>query len=145
MFINKDLPISLEEIDAIADQEQGSFLGVWDEVQIRGIRKFESRVRGKMIEMFGVCELSEDFFCENKAQLALSLLYYLGAELMSERMSSSRLNRYTSIDRLKAKENRDQFEQEFARMLKDALRIINKNSTGKNERGSIFNTHENLP
>lgn len=144
LFINKDLPISLKQIDAVADSEQLTFLEVWKEVQQRGIKKFVNRVKAGYKELFGICFIEEDWFCENKQQLAHALLYYLGMELMTERLYSDRINRYTTIDRSKAKEQREEFQGEFYIQLKDALELIG-HAKDKRADGDIANYREVLP
>lgn len=143
LFINQDLPISLEEIDKIADSEQVTFLGVWNEVQDRALRKFVIEVKAGYKELFAVCGLSDDWFCENKELLAMPLLYFLGAELMFEKMFSNRINRYTTIDKVKATELRKEFLKEFTNQLKNALELIRGSQCG--EAGAVFKYIESLP
>jgi hypothetical protein len=145
LFINKDLPsISLENIDKLADSEQKTFLGVWDEVQDRGIRKFRIRVKTGYKELFGICNVEDDWFCDNRQALAMPLLYFLGAELMIERIYSSRINRWTTnIDKQKAIDLRGEFEDEFITQLKSALEIIDDGAD--NESGDVFSYAEVLP
>ena len=144
LFINVDLPISLKQIDAIADEEQTTFIGVWDEVQNRAIKKFVIRVKAGYKALFNVCQgLDEDWFCTNRQELAISLLYFLGSELMFERLYSDRINRYTTVDRAKAKDLRDEFDAQFITELKSALEIINDCSDA--ESGEIFSYEEVLP
>lgn len=143
LYINVDLPISLEQMDKIADAEQKTFLGVWDEVQNRAIKKFVIRVKAGYKELFGICDLDDDWFCENKDKLSYALLYFLGIELMTERMFSTRINRYTTIDRTRAGELKSEFDSEFRTQLKDALELIN---AGENhEAGDIYSLVEVLP
>lgn len=59
--------------------------------------------------------------CNNKAVFATALWYMLGAELMTERIYSDRLNRYTTVDRKKAIELRDEFTQAWQNELMTAL------------------------
>jgi hypothetical protein len=144
LFINKDLPISLNEIDKLADNEQESFLGVWDEVQNSGIKKFVNRVKAGYKELFNVCFLEDDWFCDNKQKLALALLYYLGVELMITKIYSTRINRFTmSFDSNRAKAMREDFQAEFYIQLKDALELIA--GPNKKESGDIFSIVETLP
>lgn len=145
LYINKDLPISLEEINSLADGEQLTFIKVWDEVQIRGIRKFISRVRGGYQELFNVCHLADDWFCENRMKLALPLLYCLGAELMIEKLFSTRINRFTrSFDKARGQEMREEFEAEFSKYLRDALGAIGHEEE-KVEGGQIYSYVTVLP
>src|SRR3954470_16044322 len=109
-FINSDLPsISLKQMDKIADEEQRTFIGLWSELQDRAIRKFRINARAGYKELFGVCDIDADWFCDNRELLALPLLYFLGSELMFERLYSDRINRYTTIDLSDAKELRTEF------------------------------------
>jgi len=125
LYINKDLPLSIESIDMIADSEQGTFLTVWDEVQNRALNKFKIRVKQGYRDLFGQCDISTDWFCEHKEDLAYPLLYFLGSELMSERLYSSRKNIWTTIDLDKAAGLKAEFDQEFILQLKSSLDIIN--------------------
>lgn len=144
LYINKDLPgISLENVDKIADGEQQTFLGVWNEVQDRALRKFRIKVKAGYKELFGICNLDDSWFCDNRESLAMPLLYFLGSELMFERLYSSRINRYTTIDKPKAADLRDEFEAEFTIQLKSALELINDGAD--EETGDVFTYTENLP
>lgn len=143
LFINVDLPISLEMIDKIADSEQATFLGVWEEVQNRGLKKFELRVKAAYVEMWGQCDIDENWYCTNKQELAMPLLYFLGAELMYERLYSTRINRYTTIDKNKASELRKDFLKEFDLQLRDALILIGADSP--EQQGDVFSYVEVIP
>lgn len=55
--------------------------------------------------------------CNNKLLFRNALWYLLGYELMNERMFSSRVNRFTTIDRSRAEELRGFFLEEFEREL----------------------------
>jgi hypothetical protein len=142
LIINKDLPISVESIDKTADAEQGTFLTVWDEVQNRAIPKFIIRVKSGYKDLFGVCNLDDDWFCDNRQDLAYSLLYFLGSELMYERYYSTRKNSWTTIDRDKAIEMKSDFDQEFQVQLKSALEIIN---AGEDVETDSFSYFEDIP
>jgi hypothetical protein len=51
--------------------------------------------------------------CNNKIHFAQAFLYCLAAELMTERIYSSRINRWTTVDLKKAYELRTEFEVEY--------------------------------
>ncbi len=142
LFINKDLPISLEMMDKVADSEQKNFLGVWEEVQTIGLRKFKQRLKAGFKELFNECDLKDEWFCENRESLALPLLYFLGMELMFVRIYSTRINRYTTIDSKKAAELRNEFENQFTVELKSALEII---GAPKKPNNTIFDFIEVTP
>jgi len=145
LFINVDLPISLQEIDSFADGEQLTFLQVWDEVQNRGIKKFINRVRAGYMELFRVCFIEEAWFCENKEQLKYALLYFLGVELMLEKIYTIRINRFTrGFDKVRAQEMRDDFQAEFITYLKSGLEAIGRDANSQ-QGGNIYSMVEVLP
>jgi len=146
LYINKDLPISIQEIDAYADAEQETLWIVWDEVQKRGIKKFISKVQAGYRDLFGSCFLDEDWFCDNKAELQLPLLYFLGAELMTEKIYTTRINRYTrAFDIARAREMREEFTNEFYSQLKDALGNIGQVEEKGCANDGVFIYFESLP
>lgn len=146
LYINKDLPISIQEIDSFADSEQDTLWVVWDEVQKRGIKKFVNRVKAGYKELFGICFLEDDWFCTNKDSLKLALLYYLGMELMIEKIYTTRINRFTrAFDMARAKEMREEFQGTFYEQLKDALEIIGKAENEGCANGDVFHYEESLP
>jgi len=67
---------------------------------------------GLTAEMSTICSY-EGLVCNNKEAFTQSLLYLLGMELMTERIYSSRLNRWTTIDLKSAKELRKEFEATY--------------------------------
>lgn len=141
LFIN-DL-VSLRQMDKITDEDKITFLGLWDSVQDKAIRRFVVRVKAGYKELFGVCELDDDWFCTNRENLALPLQYFEASELMFERLYTDRINRYTTIDREKAKELRAEFDSSFMTELKNSLEIIN---AGVDQiAGELFSFVEVLP
>lgn len=67
--------------------------------------------------------------CRNKQVFANALWYLLGAEVLTERIHSDRLNRYTTIDAKKALELRDEFYAQYKAELGVALSTIQLNPT----------------
>jgi len=146
LFINVDLPISLQEIDSFADGEQLTFIQVWEEVQNRGIKKFINRVRAGHTELFGSClTVDQEWFCDNKESIKYALLYFLGVELMIEKLYTIRINRFTrGFDRTRAQEMRDEFQAEFINYLKSGLVEIGKTNNNQ-QGGDIYSLVEVLP
>ena len=62
--------------------------------------------------------------CNNQEVFANAFWYLMGAELMSERIHSSRLNRYVTLGKDGAKELREEFEMQFQAELKAAVEGI---------------------
>ena len=127
VYIN-DLPgVTLENIERIADAEQETFLGVWKDVQALGVRQFGRKLlfafrnRWKEACCKEGCDPEELICREDVIPLFTdALLYYLGAQLMTERLYSIRLNRFTTIDREQAAELRDYFMAEMEEPFKIA-------------------------
>lgn len=103
--------ISLFNIAKIADKtDQVSARGeadpqiVFDECEQRAILSF----RNAFIAAMSTCwhlndlDIAECIICENKDRLATSLWWYIGHEILVERSSSDRLNRFTTLEKSKA-------------------------------------------
>ena len=143
LFINVDLPITLDMMQKIKEADQADLAAMWSEIQDRALKKFAIRVKLGYRELFGMFRLPDDWFDTNKDNLAVPLLYYLGSELMVERIFSTRINRYTTIDVKKAQDLKALFDQEFPVQLKAALEIINVDL--RQESGEVFTFREILP
>lgn len=63
----------------------------------------------------------EPIVCANKTLFATSLWYLLGREIMQERIYTDRINRYTTIDLNKAKELKQELDQNFTEELSMVL------------------------
>lgn len=113
----------------VAENETAADL--WQTIEKRAILKFRTLFvseinRTHKISKIDVCEC---LICENKSLLATALWYLCGAELMYERATSNRLNAYTTIDRQKAKEMRDEFMKLFHEELSVAVAGIDIHSS----------------
>lgn len=118
-------------VDKIADSEQITYLGVWEDIESRGIRKFRTAFMAGLNRCFQINERAtvECLACENSELLATSLWYLLGVELMEERIYSNRINRYTTIDKDQAIELKDHFLAQFEKELEFALQGIDVQSS----------------
>lgn len=145
LFINKDIAgITIKAMDKVAGDTQETFLGLWDEVQNRAIKKFKLKVRGGYRELFNECDaLDDEFFAANRSNLAMPLLYFLGSELMSAWMYTDRINRYTTINADRAAEIKADCDAQFPDYLKTALEDINAGADQEN--GDVFSYVEGLP
>lgn len=127
LVINQLPGINLEMMESLADDEQKSYLGVWDDVKSRSLIKFVLAVKAELNKCYKITDKTvvECLICENRANLAVSLWYLIGTELMIERTSSSRLNRFTTIDLDKAEKLKAEFYSEFQGALSDAISSMN--------------------
>lgn len=67
-----------------------------------------------------ICSFDE-ILCSNKEKFTECLWYLLGIELMTERLYSDRLNRYTTIDLKRAADLRTEFETRFMESMKSTF------------------------
>lgn len=126
LYIDQLPGIGIESIDKLGDGESDTFIEVWQEVQLRGIMKFAVAVKAEINRCHRITnkEVIECIICSNKEAFAAALWYYLGCELMIERTSSGRVNRYTTIDLDKAEHLKAEFYAEAQSLLKDAVSSI---------------------
>ena len=115
LYVDSLPDISLTLIEKLSATETGDFELLWSNVEKRGILKLKTLFinevnRCHKISKIDICEC---LICENKTILATALWYLLGAELMFEKANSSRLNKYTTIERSKARELRAEFMDLF--------------------------------
>jgi hypothetical protein len=127
LYINQLPGVNLEVIESIADAEQENFLGVWTDVENRALKKFALAVKAELNKCYRITDSTEVscLTCEAKVNFAVALWYFLGVELMIERTSSVRLNRFTTIDRDQAEKLKADFYAEFQSSLSDAVSTLN--------------------
>ena len=132
LYINQLPGVTFKMIDSIVDVEQQTFLGMWKDIQERALRKFSKDYTAKFTKKYvGFCCDSEacdpdKIICDNIKLFEDAWLYCLGTELMIERMYSSRMNRYTTIDKQQAEELKDFFTVEYEKSLNYAIKYIPK-------------------
>lgn len=122
-----DLPgISLQSIELTADEEMKNFMGVWEKVEKRSLRKFRSAALAKINECFCISDITviDCLLCANLDLFAISLQYLLGAELCYERLYSTAINRFTTIDKKEAGTLRNDFLIDFETELASAMKGI---------------------
>jgi hypothetical protein len=127
LFINSLPGVSLQKIDSLADAEQETFLGVWADVALRALKKFEILVKAQLNKCYRITDktILECLICEHKALFDVALWYLHGTELMIEITSSEVINRWTTVDLQKAEELKESFYIEFQAALADAVGSIN--------------------
>jgi hypothetical protein len=126
LLVNQLPGISLQNIEALADDEQETFLGVWADVVLRSMKKFESLVKAKINQCYKITDkqVISCLVCEKKELFDVALWYLHGAELMIERTASDVVSRYTTIDLEKAEQLKAEFYVEFERSLSDAVESL---------------------
>ena len=127
LFINSLPGITLKRVDSIANHEQKTYVGVWQEVEKRSLLRFRTQLMAQLNKCYQINERAtvECIACEFKDLLATSLWYLLGHELMIETIYSDRVNKYTTIDRQQAEELREYYLVQFEKEIAAAVQGIN--------------------
>lgn len=130
IYLNSLPGISIQSIDAIADQEQTTYLGVWADVQSSAVAQFRIDVIAELNKCF---KLSRDcdyttMICENQDTLIQAWKYCLGVWLMIFRLNTDRLNRYTTVDRKRDEELMNFYQVEYEKSLKQAVLLTDTTS-----------------
>lgn len=127
ILVVNDLPgVSLQNINAIVEDEDETFLTLWNKIVLRTMKKFEVLVKSKLNQCYKLTdkEVVACLICEKKDLFDVALWYLHGTELMIERTSTDTLSRYTTIDLDKAEELKAYFYGEFQACLDDAVQAI---------------------
>jgi hypothetical protein len=96
---------------------------VFSDVQQRTILKF----RTLFIVEFNRCfklyrrDMADCLICENRELLAVALWYLMGAEMSEECLRSDRINRYTTVDRQKIREQKENLLDAFYTEIASAI------------------------
>lgn len=129
-FINTLPGISLEVIDKIANEDQVTYRGVWNDAQTEAAIDFEIDFISEINKCFTLnayCDYTE-FICDNKTKLGKAWRYLLGAKLMQFRLYSTRLNRFTTIDLNQAQELLNHYTVSYEDALAQAVKVIDVSS-----------------
>ncbi len=123
LYINSLPGVTLEMIDALANDEQETFIGLWNDVVLRTMKRFELAVKAKLNQCYKLTDKTvvECLVCEKKDLFDVALWYLHGTELMIERTSTDEMSRYTTIDLEKAEKLKQDFFIEFESALNDAV------------------------
>lgn len=126
IYINSLPGISIENTDKIADSEQVSYLGVWADVQAFALAQFRLDV---MNEMKKCWQLNRDcdydaLICDNIEELTVAWWYLLGVSMMTFRITSDRINRWTTIGRNEAKELQAFYQTEYEKALQQGVLLM---------------------
>lgn len=130
LYINSLPGISLESIDKIADSEQVTYVGVWDDAQQEAMIRFRIDFIQEITKCYKInreCDY-DAIACANLELLAVAWRYLLGNQLMLFRLYTTRLNRFTTVDYEQAKELRDYYQIEYEAALKQAVQLIDVSS-----------------
>lgn len=126
IYLNSLPGISIQSIDAIADSEQITYLGVWSDVQISAGAQFRIDVIAELNKCFKLdrgCDY-DTMICENREVLIQAWKYSLGVWLMIFRLNTDRLNQYTTVDKKQAGELKDFFQIEYEKAITQSVKLM---------------------
>jgi hypothetical protein len=152
IYINELPGVTFKMIEGISDAEHESFVVFWNEIQQRALRRFRKDYLRKFNNKYqGFCCTIEDcnpelIACNNIPLFEDAWMNLLGVELMTERLYSARLNRYTTMDKAQAAELKDFFMVEYEKSINSGLCMIPKEILDKCfVRTSMVDSVERLP
>ncbi|MDR1764405.1 MAG: hypothetical protein LBR64_10745 [Dysgonamonadaceae bacterium] len=128
LYLDTLAGFNLANVGKIADIGQAvgnspSAARVFTDVEKRTIAKF----RTLFINEFNKCHKLykrtnvDCLICENKDLLAVALWYLMGVEMSEEFLRSDRINRYTTVDRQKIREQKSEMTNDFLSELATAV------------------------
>lgn len=131
LYLNTLPNLNTVSVNKIADEDQDDHVQVMKDIEERAIKRFRTHFIVELNKCYKISkrEVAECLICENKDLLAEALHYLMGAEMMIERIGSSRINKYTTIDKATAQQSRLEFEQIFFHELHVAVLGININDS----------------
>jgi hypothetical protein len=135
LYINTLPGISLESVDKIANSEQITYSQVWGDAQTEAAIRFKvdfSAELNKCYTLSSKCDY-EDMICDNIEHLVVAWRYLLGNQLMLYRITSTRLNRFTTVDKKQAEELAAHYQVEYEKALQLAMKLIDISSCCKQE------------
>lgn len=126
-FYITSLPgISLESIEKVATEDQATYRGLWRDCQRNALDRFKQDILTGLKKCYNLnkeCDY-EEMICENTELLIDPLKYLLGSWLMLYRLTSNRLNRYTTLDKEEAAELKAFYDAEYNKSLSQAILLM---------------------
>lgn len=121
LYLNTLPNINIVSVNKIADEDQQdpdpntNFKKVMSDIETRAINRFRTQFIIELNKCYKISkkEIAECLILENKHLLAVALQYLMGVEMMIERTTSSRINKYTTIDKITAQRSQIDFEERF--------------------------------
>jgi len=131
-YINTLFGITWENIDALSEDEQQDWEGVWADVQRNAAIRFQLDIKTSINGCYQIdkeCDY-EAIICDedNMELLTSAWMYLLGVYIMFERLYTSRLNKYTTVNREDAKELKELYQTEYETFLKQAVLLLDVTS-----------------
>lgn len=126
VYLNSLPGITIESIDKIAEADQVTYKGVWNDVQTSAIRQFKIDVISEIKKCYQLnreCDY-EELVCDNLEILVYAWMYLCAIWLMQYRLTSSRLNRFTTVDKDKATELLSFYQDKYSVALSQSVLLM---------------------
>jgi hypothetical protein len=125
-YINTLPGLTLDQFNKIAESEQRNYTGVWADIQAEASARFYTDILQEILTCFKLNKNIdyEDLICFNKKVFVNAWKYLLGKQFMTERLYSSRVNKYTTVDRAQAEKLEVKFDEEYLLYLRQAVTLM---------------------
>jgi hypothetical protein len=126
IYLNTLPGITIENIDKIASNDQVTYLAVWRDVQQYSLDQFRLDVMNEIKKCYDInpdCDY-DALICDNITELTTAWKYLLGVTLMIFRITSDRINRWTTIGREEAKELQAFYQVRYEEALKQGVLLM---------------------
>lgn len=129
LYLDSLPDISITLIDKITGTDEDDSMALWKKIEDRAIKKFRTLFINAINKCYKInkIDVCECLIESNAESFGIALWYLLGSEFMFERINSSRINKYTTIDKAKARELQTAFLETFQDELTVAVNSIDVN------------------
>lgn len=126
IYLNSLPGISIKSIDSIANPDQVTYINVWNDVQRAAGDQFRIDLLTEIKKCYRLdtgCDY-DVIICDNIDVLAHAWKYLLGVWMMIFRLSSERLNQFTTVDRKRAQELQDFYQEKYQQALAQGVLLM---------------------
>lgn len=126
LYINSLPGLSIEMIDNVADSQQVTYKGLWNDVQDEAWETFKTDFFNELLKCYDIardCNI-ENLICTNKKVLVNAWRYLLGVQLMLFKAASPRFNFFT-LDDKETNDMKDLYQVEYETALSKSVKVLN--------------------
>jgi excinuclease UvrABC ATPase subunit len=126
IYLNSLPGITIESLDGIAEEEQKTFKGVWADIQTNAARQFKIDVINQLRKCYKLnteCNY-EELVCDNLEILVYAWMYLCAVWYFEYALRSTRLNKFTTIEREEAEQNKNEYTEKYKSALEQAVQLM---------------------
>lgn len=130
-WINSLPGISLTAITATVEDEQITYRGLWNDIQIEAYNQFYIDFLNELNKCYNLrpyCDYSA-IICDNLTVITTPWKYLLGIYVMTFRLQTPRLNSFTTVDRQQAQDWITKYEPAYQNALNQAALLLKLDHT----------------